>query len=197
MFSNYTVDRDLVKSAVREADLNWRWWAEDFEHAGSFASMPVFQTYPRFRGFGADYSVFRGLAARDLDRLRSWFREQPDPTSFADLFRNFSAESPGQKRISLISKLLTLWRPQDYAMWDSLARVGLKRLHGSQRGHCYNGNEPSSYEVFRKDFFDLFSIVESDLATGFESIEMGRNSADFAPRILDNYLMLKGQVDQS
>lgn len=193
MFAGVLVERHLAVTAVREARLNWDWWSEDFCHTGSFSEMPVFQSYPRFRGFGADYSEFRGLTARELDRLRSWFCGQPDPLSFGDLFQRFSAVSPGQKRISLLSKLLTLWRPQEYAMWDTLARSGLKRLHGSQRGHCYSGQNASDYEVFRDDFFELYSAAKNDLMSEMKPPQSVADPADFALRILDNYLMLVGR----
>lgn len=192
LFSGFSLDQWRLERAAQDALLNWTWWAEDYSHSGSFATMPVFQTYPRFRGFGADYSVFRGLNAHETDRLRQWFQKLPDPKSFDDLYERFMAASMGQKRISLVSKLLTLWKPQDYAMWDQLARNGLKRIHGSQRGHCYSQHNPQSYAVFRDDFFDLFAAVEDDLVATAAKLNLDANSADFAPRILDNYLLLVG-----
>lgn len=97
---------------------------------------------------------------------------------------------PGQRRISLISKLLTLWKPQTFAMWDEFARRGLRRVHGSRRGHCYHEYSPAQYEIFCADFFGLFSRFEPELEAIGRKTDFVGNAKSFAPRILDNYLML-------
>jgi len=150
MFQGLQLDNTILEEAQKQAEINWRWWQDDFEHNKAFGKMPVFNDYPRFLGFGADYSVFRGLDTKQLEKLQIWFRNEQYPDSFGTLFRKFSNfandESLHKKsrndnwpnRISLISKLLCLWRPEEYAMWDTLARAGLKKLHNSTRAHCYS-----------------------------------------------------------
>lgn len=86
-----------------------------------------------------------------------------------------------------------MWKPQEYAMWDSLAKKGLKALHGSQAGHCYNNNTLVEYDLFRTDFFELFDQVKSELFLQVADFGFEESAKDFAPRILDNYLMLLGK----
>ena len=78
-------------------------------------------------------------------------------------------------------------------MWDSLARTGMKRIHGSLRGHCYTSQTPEHYEIFRTDFLHLNSMLEYDLVNRGKKLELEDSISDFAPRILDNYLMLLGK----
>lgn len=192
-----SIDTTLLKTATEQALKNWQWWQDSFEHSGDFCSLPVLESYPQFRGFGADYSVFRGWNGDQCEAARLWFKGQINPNSFADLFGPFQAYCEGhellsknlQKRISLCSKLLGMWRPAEFAMWDTKARKGLKVLHGSQRGHCYTANTADNYETFCDDFFTLYQNSSDQIFEFKTMFPVGAKEVDFGPRILDNYLM--------
>lgn len=200
MFKSIDLNPRILESACKKSKVNWEWWRDDFTHCGSFSEMPVFLDYPRFRGFGADYSVFRGLRAEECETIRVWFRAQANPTSFSELFESFMRFSRNkqdfkgraQNRVSLVSKLLTMWKPRDFAMWDTLAKKGLKSIHGSRRGHCYTSNTASTYKIFNGDFFALLAEKEPELRTICGGFEHFVEDSNFVPRILDNYLLLVG-----
>ena len=193
MFENTQIDNEIARTAFHAARKNWDYWDADFEHNGEFASMPVLSNYPRFRGFGADYSVFRGMNEDTIEKLRIWLLRQPNPKNFNGLYSDFSTNFPGVKRISLISKLLGLWKPQQFAMWDKLARSGLKAIHNNTRGHCYSQTKEDAYAVFCKDFFFLNESMGKELLAMCRSDFWTDAPNDFGPRILDNYLMSFGK----
>jgi len=200
-FRVISFDDCLYDAASKEALKNWKWWEKDFSRPGNvprrFCEMPVLKDYPRFRGFGADYSVFRGLTADQTDKLRECLLEQPDPDGLKDLFKMAGKRLGGKRRISLFSKLLAMWKPERFAMWDTLARNGLKRVHSSTGGHCYNENTIENYQIFNDDFFALYSS-RSDKLTAFAELRAREyqqlNTELFSYRILDNVLMKLGKM---
>lgn len=206
------LDEETWLKAYNQASTNWRWWNDDFEHIGSFGEMPLFQDYPRFLGFGFDYSVFRGIPHKHLEQMQEWFRSQDDPKNFEALFARFNKFAAGknfagtygkdtkegkkegekkkeQNRVSLISKLLCLWRPEEYAMWDTYARNGLKKIHNNTRGHCYWRTNVEGYGVFRDDFFQLHDAVKDQILPPKTDTQSYPVSARFSFRVLDAYLM--------
>lgn len=193
-FSGVVIDENLAKAAAQGASENWSWWIEDFRHDGHFRDLPLLSNYPRWRGFGADYSVFRGIPTSELDGLREWFAAQDDPNEFGGLYAALMERLPGSQRVSLVSKLLAIWRPTEYAMWDTLARNGLRKLH-NVRGRRYFDTNLDSYSVFREDFFALLSKKQGELLelSGVDVAYFDGNPDICAARVLDNYLMLLGE----
>jgi hypothetical protein len=192
-FSDFPGSPNLISRALKNAVRNWNWWEDDFLHCGGFAHLPVLSTYPRFRGFGADYSVFRGMTAIQCDELRTWLIRQTDPEQISELMSGAEIFFSGQIRISLISKLLTMWRPRRFVMWDQLARNGLAEAHGRNRGHCYTSQSVKAYELFRNDFFDLLDVWEDNLHDMAADIPDNIDIELFSPRLLDSLLMEIGK----
>lgn len=187
------VTADIMHKSAEEAFINYDWWRTDFENGTSagrtFSQLPVLQDYPRFRGFGADYSVFRGLKAKRIEELRKRLLCIPQPESVADLIAGIADLTGGTTRISMASKLLALWSPEKFSMWDELARAGLKSLHGRARGHCYSQNTAKHYEIFRNDFFQLYDLLKPRLIEKATEYDRKVDPNIFTYRILDNALM--------
>lgn len=219
-------DKSILEEATRHAAINWEWWERDYmhdsdhQHDSDFGSLPILQTFHRFRAFGADYSVDRALNSSECDEIRYWLIKSK-PTSdlgtkqeaFDDFFKDFHEqcakievdknllrEKNGkkslvvQKRVSLLSKLLGHWKPNEFAMWDQYARLGLKDI---LKRSSYTGFK--QYTDFNKDFHclkrnwneHLFKLSkehwDGHLSGKSEEIEL------FKPRILDNYLVVLGK----
>lgn len=194
-FCKVPIDPGQAKQAAESAHRNWSWWESDFRHRGDFKDLPIFENYPRWRGFGADFSVFRGIPTDALDTLRLWFAERPNPQNLESLHEALLATLPGWNRISLTSKLLAIWKPTEFAMWDRYAREGLRSLH-SVRGHRYNRNNASQYEVFKADFFALMNAKLEDLLkySQVDPREFQGFEKEFSCRLLDNYLVVIGKA---
>jgi hypothetical protein len=187
------VTADIMHKSAEDAYINYNWWRKDFENGRSagrrFSELPVLQDYPRFRGFGADYSVFRGLKAEQIEELRKRLLSIRQPESVADLLAKIANLTGGTTRISMASKLLALWAPHKFPMWDELARAGLKSLHGRARGHCYSQTTAKHYEIFRDDFFHLYDQLAPELLQKTTEYQGKVDPKIFTYRILDNVLM--------
>ncbi|WP_010442472.1 hypothetical protein [Ruegeria conchae] len=203
LFNNISSPKkNLLKKAADEAAQNWIWWKDDYLHDGRFRDLPVLQNYPRFRGFGADYSVFRGWSAEQCDAALGWFSIQSDPVDFNGLYSEFmkycetheALKKNLQRRVSLVSKLLAMWRPNEFAMWDTLAREGMRQIHGRVRGRNYRKNGASDYIAFNTDFHCLRKLWSDELniaamGAGGANLDGEIRYEQFSARILDNYLM--------
>ena len=188
-----------LKKAREEALLNWQWWRKDFTHDGSFADLPVFQEYVRFLGFGFDYSVFRLYSRKTMftffERLTapSILSDFVELDDFHNVFCRIATDTGLSEKqmnhISMCSKLLALWKPEKFPMWDSLARDGLRRLHGNTRGHNYAINSPAQYNIFRHDYATLERKWRNNIDDVIEKKDFNGNPDAGRYRIVDNYLM--------
>jgi hypothetical protein len=207
---------DLLKQAAEDALRNWRTWEDDFSLRVSsgddaFKSLPVFQSLPRFYGFGFDYSVFRLYDRNKLDDLRLYLSGLEDPISHALLHERLRAwavtyelslkkeNNSGElvaiqkNHISLVSKLLGLWKPAEYPMWDTFAREGMKCVVRPKPASRYEGPKVENYENFRKDFEIIASEWSDDIRRVAEPKDFRGCLGCSTYRTLDNYLMLVGR----
>ncbi len=207
---------EILKEAANNAAENWRTWQDDFTHhliseSGDFKNLPVFQSLPRFYGFGFDYSIFRLYERSKLNELRTFLGGIENPASHEILHKKLAnwaiknelciIAKKGDKKgkilqsnhISLVSKLLGLWKPSKYPMWDTLARDGMKCVMTNSKVSRYDGSKVSNYENFRSDFETLAAGWAADIQR-IAKVESFGGCADCSVyRTLDNYLMLLGR----
>ncbi|SEK52682.1 hypothetical protein [Pacificibacter marinus] len=208
-------DSTILKKATDDAATNWEWWEDDYLYKGDFGALPILQTFSRFRGFGADYSVTRGLNSRECDEMRKWLTTFVPATELGRDQDEFNAQFVGfhekckviednirnelttQKRVSLFSKLLGHWKPNEFAMWDQYARIGLRRIVGGNHYTQYK-----HYCRFNTDFHNLKRAWSGELSKISEERWASQTSDKdkiqerielFMPRILDNYLVELGR----
>lgn len=215
---DFEFDSKRLEEATESAWNNWCKWQGDFEHNGAFGEMPVLNSLPRFLGFVFDYSLARMIPRNEIETLFDWYRDQGNPDTFSKLNDDFLSnleESPlkdedgkaaKQKNfISLNSKLLGMWKPTEFAMWDRYARDGLVQLQrgkGSPKGRrgitFFNKLNSETYKTYN-DFFMKVSEDRKETLEGPMTKESVNIRTDakyhnaFRNRILDSYLMLEGK----
>lgn len=196
------------------ADLrdHWRRWDFCYGKGSGFSTLPILSDPVWFQGFVYEFSVGRGLQLHQFHTIRNRLTQLPLNDSEAarsgmqavlGAIRKGITDAPRKvrpdrksatgkppdewTRISLASKLLALWRPQTYPMWDRFARRGLEVLHGHTRGHHYAATDLETYAKFAQDWRELFHLYAPSLAPSLQREEHSRQG--FLEKYFDLILM--------
>jgi len=147
----------VLEKALKETKENWSRWEDVYtQRPQKLQDSLLFNDSRILLGFCKEYSVFRRRLDETL-RLARWLRGCGNPHSFEDFHRKLTCKFPlnghKEKLISLASKILCKWNPEEYVMWDTFARRGLARL---KRANKSLNEQPQIQE------FSNFSTSQTD-----------------------------------
>ncbi|WP_319825654.1 hypothetical protein [Thalassovita sp.] len=184
---------DWVK-ATEIANQNWENWADCFENKGELADLPIIKDRHKYQSFVYEYSVFRGFKRARIEQVFSHLASIQTPSNGNFLepytFIQKGFDSTGKKRsvISFSSKLLSLWAPAEYPMWDQYVRNGLRKVAVVPKSKGFHSNKPESYENFREVFFLVRDKLRQRGSAG-NYLQEHETRKGFTNRVLDVALM--------
>ena len=186
--------------AENEAQENWQTWKDSFEDDGPFNRMPVVADVHCFQSFLYEYSVSRGFTRKDWLRFRDAACKQGTVSSHKELhdlaFRTLNQGRVPEKMRrsgSMCSKLLSLWRPAQYPMMDSLATRGLQISVKAPRGKGFYSDPDQTFDRFSNGIFAFAGLVADEMNRDISKSSAASNAMRL--RIIDNALMRIGRID--
>ena len=195
--------------ALEEANANWARWSDCYERKwDSLREMPLVQDPRIFLGFCKEYSVFR-KSPEDTLKLAALLKSGSSPDGFAELYneiiKEFRPADRGEQMVSLTSKILAKWRPENFAMWDHFARTGLARWKRRHKQHAnasdliaYRRDRKANIETYREFRDAFFRAARSDKE--FRAFALANSMAPterkeaFVYRAFDTYLVFLGKA---
>lgn len=201
---------DLAGIAVTEANFNWRIWQSvyptDEMPKRAFNQLLLFRDYPCFMGFGFDYSVFRRLKRAHLPEIWCWLRkfDAPSDPKFLNAELKKFIKSLNEKsekedhssinNLSLCSKLMTLWRPDEHYMMDSMNRLGLAFVFRNTEafGYKFSSATDKNYDRLKKAFDEI--LRREELFERFDELLTIPDKEIARRRFLDAYFVNLGKL---